>query len=123
MCTGVILLVEDEPLIRMHLAQLLEDQGYGVVLCGDAQAAISEISSRDELAGLVSDINLGTGSSGWAVARCARQIFPDIAVVYITGDGDQAWSAEGVPGSMLLRKPFADAQITAAINNLINQSG
>ena len=63
---------------------------------------------------------MGGGIDGWEVARHARAKFPNIAVVYITGDSAAQWSAEGVPESLVLQKPFADAQVVHAIATLLN---
>lgn len=70
--------------------------------------------------GLITDVDLGGGPSGWDVARHAREILPDIPVIYITGGSADEWSAQGVPGSILVAKPFAPAQIISAIASLLN---
>lgn len=117
-----LLVIEDETLIRLDLVDVLEAGGYGVKDAADGSAGLAEIESRDELCGLITDINLGTDVNGWDVARHARKKFPGLAVVYITGDSASQWPAEGVPNSMVLQKPFADAQILNAITTLLNQN-
>lgn len=118
-----ILVVEDETLIRLDIIEVLEAGGYTVVDQSDGNAGLAEINRRDELCGLITDVNLGSATSGWEVARHARSKFPGIAVVYISGDSVASWPAEGVPHSLILQKPFADAQILGAITTLLNQSG
>lgn len=118
-----ILVVEDETLIRLDIIEVLEAGGYTVVDQSDGNAGLAEIDRRDELCGLITDVNLGSDKSGWEVARHARSKFPGIAVVYISGDSVASWPAEGVPQSLILQKPFADAQILGAITTLLNQSG
>jgi DNA-binding NtrC family response regulator len=115
-----LLLVEDEPLIRTSLAAALEEGGYGVFEAGDAVEAVAQLDNEKTVAGLVTDIRLGSGMSGWEVARHARQRNPGIAVVYMSGDSAADWMAEGVPNSMMLQKPFAMAQVTTAISTLLN---
>ena len=73
--------------------------------------------------GLITDIRLGTGPSGWDVARHARRHFPHLAVLYVTGDSMGDWAAEGVPNSIILQKPYAEAQLMTAIANLLNEAG
>ena len=114
-----ILVVEDEALIRMSLVEALVAGGYTVSDCEDGAAAIAFIDASNELHGLATDIKLGKGPSGWEVAHYARQKYPDIAVVYMTGDSAADWSAEGVPHSILLQKPFADAQMLTAMATLM----
>ncbi len=118
-----LLVVEDEPLIRLDLVEILEAGGYSADQSASARAAVSNIQGRDVLHGVVTDIKLGAGEKGWHVARVARQKFPDIAVVYITGDSAAEWPAEGVPNSIVLQKPFADAQLLSAIATLLCAAG
>jgi CheY-like chemotaxis protein len=115
-----LLLVEDEPLIRTALAAALEDGGYALVEAEHGAAAIEAIDGCETLAGVVTDIRLGSGADGWEVARYARHRFPKIAVVYMTGDSAGDWTADGVPNSVLLQKPFATAQVITAVSTLLN---
>lgn len=117
-----LLVVEDEPLIRIDLVDVLEAGGYTVDDGADGAAGMAAIDRRDQLCGLITDINLGTEVDGWGVARHARKKFPGVAVVYITGDSAAEWPAQGVPNSMVLQKPFADAQLLSAITTLLNQT-
>jgi FixJ family two-component response regulator len=72
----------------------------------------------DEIAGLITDIRF-PGPSGWEIARHARHQKPELPIVYMTGDSGADWSAEGVPKSLLLQKPFAAAQAITAISTLL----
>ena len=114
-----ILVVEDEALIRMMLVESLEAGGFSVGGSEDGTAAILYIDASSELHGLATDIRLGDGPCGWEVARHARQKYPAIAVVYMTGDSAADWSANGVPDSVLLQKPFAEAQLLTALATLM----
>lgn len=118
-----ILAVDDEFLIRMHLVDVLEAGGFTVLESATGAAAVAEIDSRDFLHGLVTDVNLGSVTDGWSVARHARTKFPSLAVVYITGDSAEDWSSKGVPNSIMLQKPFADAQLINAVATLLGQAG
>ena len=114
-----ILVVEDEALIRIGLVDALEAGGYTVSDCGNGASAILLIDASTELHGLATDIKLGAGSTGWEVAHYARKKFPDIAVIYMTGDSAADWTAEGVPNSIMLQKPFAEAHMLAALSTLM----
>ena len=114
-----VLLVEDEPLIRASLADSLEEAGYVVLESGTGEDAIAEFGDVD-IAAVVTDIRLGAGISGWEVARVARQKFPSLAVVYMTGDSAADWAPEGVPSSIIVQKPFANVQVITAVSNLLN---
>jgi hypothetical protein len=60
---------------------------------------------------------------GWEFARLARQHDPCCAILNVTGDSDHRWAANGVPRSVMLSKPFAQAQLVEAVSNLLNNSG
>ena len=116
----LLLVVEDEPMIRLCLATALEDGGYALAEANDGAKAIAQIDGNESLCGVVTDIRLGAGADGWEVARHARHRFPAIAVVYMSGDSAADWSSEGVPNSVMLQKPFAMAQVITAVSTLLN---
>lgn len=118
-----LLVVEDETLIRLGLVDLFETGGFTVSDAADGKAAIDAIERLNTLCGLVTDVNLGSEANGWSVARQARKKFPDLAVVYITGDSVSEWPSEGVPNSAIVQKPFADAQIVTAVTAQLLHSG
>ena len=118
-----ILIVEDDVLIRMGLVEAMLAGGFTIEECGDGAAAMAQIEASSELQGLITDIRLGDGPNGWEVAHQARKKFPNIAVIYVTGDSFADWTAEGVPNSLILQKPYADAQLMTAISNLLNAAG
>ena len=118
-----ILVVDDEMLLRIDIVDVLQAGGFTVNDSTDGDAALSEIDSRNVLHGLVTDVNLGSNVDGWQVARHARLKFPSLAVVYISGDSAGDWPSEGVPNSIILQKPFADAQLLDAITTLLREAG
>ncbi len=117
-----ILVVEDEPLILTSIEDTLQDGGFDVVSYQTVEEAIAYLQSNpDAIAGLVSDIRImGDDRTGWDLAQTAREIFPDVCVVYVSGDSASEWPSRGVPGSLFLQKPFAAAQIVTAMSTLVN---
>jgi CheY-like chemotaxis protein len=113
----VILAVDDDALVLDVIVSALTDGGYAVLEAGTAEEAIAILEQRaGDLAGVVSDVNLGRGKPpGWDVARRARELNPGIAVVYLTGDSAHEWTAYGVPHSVMLDKPFAAAEVVVAV--------
>jgi len=69
---------------------------------------------------LITDINLPGKLSGWEAAKRARELNPDIPVIYMTGAAADDWASRGVPNSLLLQKPFAPAQIVTAVAQMLN---
>ena len=119
-----VLVVDDESLIGLMIEDALHEGGFKTVLVGSAEHAMPLITAEPEkFCALVTDINLGPRRlRGWEVARKARELQPAIPVVYVTGDSGDEWSANGVPNSMLVPKPFVAAQILAAVAELMNHN-
>lgn len=119
-----VLVVEDEPLILELLQTTLEDAGFQPLLAANQEQALAILESEQarDLAGLVTDVNLQGPGAGWAVARRAREAYPGLPVVYISGDSGHEWTSEGVPHSTMIEKPFAPAQVVVALASLANRS-
>ena len=118
----LLLVVEDEPAIQMLIEAVLEDAGFEVRTAGFGQEAVDILDDNTvQPVGLITDVRLGAGIKGWDVARHARERHPEIAVVYVTGDSAADWAAYGVPRSLLLPKPFANAQLVTAMTTLLNE--
>lgn len=82
------------------------------------ESALAALESGKPFDLLVTDIRLGSGPQGWAVASRARELNPGIQVIYITGDSMGEWVAHGVSHSVLLTKPFESVQILEATQTL-----
>lgn len=107
--------------IREVLEASFEEGGFAVLLASTAEEAIKSLdTSGKEVRALVTDIDLGGDLSGWEVARHARELKPDIPVVYMTGGEVNEWSVKGVPNSILIPKPFAPSQVLTAVAQLLN---
>jgi DNA-binding response OmpR family regulator len=118
----ILLMAEDEPLISDFIALILRDAGFEVVCVESGVEAIAELLRTPKLfAGLITDIRMGGGQSGWAVAERARELIPDVAVVYVSAHGEGEWAALGVPDSVMVPKPFAPEQIVTAISALLKR--
>jgi CheY-like chemotaxis protein len=114
-----ILVVVDEPLVRLVIVEALQEGGYTVLEATQGLAALTEIDRSENLRGLVTDIRMGATPSGWEVAQHAREKFPTVAVVFVTGDSISEWPANGVPRSAVLQKPFASAELVTALANFV----
>jgi len=82
-----ILVIEDEFLISEMVATSLSDGGYEVVQVISSKKALAELEAdADRFRAIITDIRLGNGPDGWDLARRARELVPNIAVIYMTGD-------------------------------------
>jgi DNA-binding response OmpR family regulator len=116
-----VLVVEDDEAVQGLVADVVNDGGFEPATARTGEEAITLLKGRQtHYCALVTDINLLGRLNGWEVARAAREIDPNFPVVYMTGAAADEWAVQGVPNSILLRKPFAPAQIVTAISQLLN---
>ena len=120
----LVLLVEDEVMIRDFVQTSLEDAGMSVVTADHGGDAIGMLDHKHpSVRVLVTDVRLGAGPDGWAVARYARKLRPELPIVYVSGHSAADWPAEGVPKSVFVQKPFGGAQVVASVQKAIAQAG
>nr|WP_236843054.1 response regulator [Bradyrhizobium icense] len=119
----VILVVEDDQSIQSVIEEALSDGGFETAIAATGEEAVTLLQGRqDEYRALVTDINLTGRFNGWEVAKRAREMHPQMPVIYITGAAADQWASNGVPDSVLLNKPFAPAQIATAVAQLLNEA-
>ncbi|MGY8563861.1 PAS domain-containing protein [Paracidovorax citrulli] len=102
-----ILVVEDDPQVRMLVTVVLEDLGYAVDVVGDADGALPILASARRIDLLVTDVGL-PGLNGRQLAEIARQTRPALPVLFMTGYAEKAQerSAFLEPGMSMIAKPF-----------------
>ncbi|MCP3400191.1 response regulator [Bradyrhizobium sp. CCGB20] len=118
----VVLLVEDDDAIQGIVEDALGEGGFEVASAKSGEEAVTLLKGQlIAYCALVTDINLLGRFNGWDVARAAREGDPKFPVVYISGAAAHDWPAQGVPNSIILQKPFAPAQLTTAVSQLLNE--
>jgi CheY-like chemotaxis protein len=100
----VILVVEDEILVRCGIAACLRDAGYVVVECDRGEEAIALCRSNRSIDIVFTDINLAGHSSGWDVGECFRKDRPNVPVLYTSGKSVDPQRC--VLGSVFVAKPY-----------------
>jgi CheY-like chemotaxis protein len=115
----VLLVVDDDPPVQSLLEDTLAQAGYKVTTAGNGAQAIRLLEAGQRPHGLITDVGLGVGPSGWDVARRACELQPALPVVYITGgrgrDNQPPWAPEGV----MLLKPFTPGQMLTVVAALL----
>ena len=117
----VILVVDDDPAIQDVVMDALSEGGFEAAVTQPGEEAVPLLQGASaNYRALITDINLPGKLSGWEAAKRARELNPDIPVIYMTGAAAEEWASRGVPNSLLLQKPFAPAQIVTAIAQMLN---
>jgi PAS domain S-box-containing protein len=116
-----VLVVDDEPVVRMLVAEVLQDLGCAAVECDDGNSALDVLRSPRALDLLITDIGLPNGMNGRQLADAARGLRPEMRVLYITGYAENAVISHGHlrPGLDVLTKPFAIDELARRIVGLL----
>ncbi len=112
----VVLVVEDEPLVRMIMVETLADAGFEVLQASDAHEALRLFEDESEVAVVLTDIDMPGGVDGLELRNRLQARAPHVPVVVTSGRGQVGGRALGPP---FLPKPFtADDLVTAIVSCL-----
>lgn len=113
---SAVLLVEDELLVRELASEDLRDAGFDVTAATDGDEALGYLREGRQFELLFTDIRMPGETDGWQLAREARELLPDIRVIYATGLGD---AANGLgDGERYVRKPYSLGELHKALAQL-----
>lgn len=113
-----VLVVDDEPLIRMLVIDTLEELGLEAVEAGTASGAVAVLDSGQPLDLLVTDLNFPGGMDGRQLATIARRTIKDLKVLLVTGYAPAA--ADVVDErTRVVAKPFLTETLAAHIRDLL----
>lgn len=118
-----VLVVEDEPVVRSLIVEVLEDLGYRTMEAVDGPEGLKLLQSRQRIDLLVTDVGL-PGLNGRQLADAARERRPNLKVLFITGYAENATLAAGFldPGMQMITKPFAVDALAQKIRSIISGS-
>jgi DNA-binding response OmpR family regulator len=117
----VVLLVEEEPTVRQAVVRYLEEADFKVIEAADSDTALALLKKHDSLQGLVTDAHLPGKIDGFELAGLARERWPQLAVVMMSGHSDA--SSGPVPeGGEFVAKPYLTTHLIPALNRLIGRS-
>jgi PAS domain S-box-containing protein len=117
----VVLVIDDEPTIRMLVAEILAESGYAVIEAPDGPAGLRVLESNARIDLLITDVGLPGGMNGRQVADAARVSRPDLKVLFITGYAENAVIGSGrlENGMSVLTKPFQMEILADRIREII----
>jgi signal transduction histidine kinase len=115
-----VLIVEDDPAVRVLVSTVLSDLGYAFVEACDGDSAVPILASAQRIDLLISDVGL-PGMNGRQLAEIGRQLRPDLRVLFITGYAEHAAVRGGFldPGMQMITKPFTFDLLTAKVREMI----
>ena len=120
-----VLVVDDEPTVRMLISDILEDLGYVAMEAADSIAGLRLLQSEARIDLLVTDVGLPGGMNGRQMADAARVTRPDLKVLFITGYAENSVLGNGrlAPGMAVMTKPFPVETMATRIRQMIEFLG
>jgi putative two-component system response regulator len=120
---ATVLVIDDEPLIRELIGEILEDAGHTVFAAGSAADGLEQLDDREPDI-VVSDIIM-PGLSGLELLEEARRRRPSLPVVLVTGAGTHAMLSEALAGGAagLVMKPFSHAELQRCVATALERAG
>jgi CheY-like chemotaxis protein len=118
---AVVLVVEDEMLLRMRAVDMVEDAGFTSVEAIDADQAIAILESRSDIALLFTDIQMPGRMDGLALAHVVHERWPPIKIILVSGQLKLA-SIEIPADSHFFGKPLAASEMIAEMRNMIGHA-
>jgi len=117
----VVLIVEDESLVRMTAVDMIEEAGFDVLEATNADEAILLLEARPDITVVFTDIEMPGSMDGLRLAQAIRGRWPPIKIIatsgrYVIGDGELP------SGGLFLAKPYSSAQISSALRDLTAQT-
>jgi CheY-like chemotaxis protein len=119
-----VLVVDDEPIVRMLVTEVLEELGYTAVEAADGAAGLHILRSNGRIDLLVTDVGLPGGINGWQMAEAGRVLRPGLKVLFITGYADNAVLSHGhlTEGMQVMVKPFSMEELATRVRAIIAEA-
>lgn len=116
-----VMVVDDEPSVRMLVSEVLEEHGYAGIEASDGPSGLRVLQSDARIDLLITDVGLPGGLNGRQLADAARITRPDLKVLFITGYAENAIIGNGqlAPGMRVLTKPFVMTTLAERIAEMI----
>jgi hypothetical protein len=117
-----VLVIDDEPLVRMLTVDALDEAGYRTVEAGDGHAGLKMLSKTNRVDLLVTDVGLPGGMNGRQFAEAARELRPELKVLFVTGYAENAAIGAGhfAATDHVLGKPFSMTALAAKVRAILD---
>jgi CheY-like chemotaxis protein len=113
-----VLVVEDEPIIRLGIVSSIEDAGHEVIEAANADEAVKRLSTEGGVRVIVTDVDMPGSMDGIELAQRASRDWPDIGVLVISGKVG-VLPSQLPSGAKFMSKPFLEPQLLRAIDALV----
>ena len=110
----VILVVEDDPMVRAITVETLENDGFEVIEASTGDHALRVLQERTNIDVLLTDVEMPGSTDGFQLARAARQMYPHLVIIVVSGGVRSGFSGMA-PDSRFVPKPYTVCRIIGMI--------
>ena len=118
---AVVLVVEDEPLVRALTVDALEDDGFNVLEAATGDYALTVLRGRDDIRAVVTDVEMPGQIDGFALANIAREMRPELPIIVMSGRMQPGFGGREPPDARFVSKPFSPTRLAGLVRELISE--
>jgi CheY-like chemotaxis protein len=117
-----VLVVEDEPVVRGVITEMLTNEGYRIMEATDGPSGLQILNQEIRIDLLVTDVGM-PGMNGREFADYAREVRPDLRILFVTGYAQSAAMAKGFlkPGMEMITKPFDVEKFSQRVREMVSR--
>lgn len=113
-----VLIVEDEPIVRIYESELAEGAGFLTLTAGNAEEALRELEGPVDIRILLTDLDMPGVMDGLALANAVRERWPDVRIVIASAHVDSA-AGDGCEEIVYVHKPFTASELIDALKSVV----
>src|SRR5215207_7060635 len=117
----VVLLVEDEPLVRILLSELLTESGFRVVEAANAQEALTILGAELDVRVMLTNVDMPPGLNGYELARHVHELWPGVGIL-VTSGRQRPTNGDLPRGAAFLAKPMPNEVLVSYVKAAVERS-
>jgi CheY-like chemotaxis protein len=114
----IVLIVEDEPIVRFYESELAEGAGFLTLMAANADEALRELEGPLDVQILLTDLSMPGSMDGLELANAVRERWPDVRIVIASGHVDSR-DGDGRDDIVYVQKPFTPNQLIDALQSVV----
>jgi two-component system, response regulator PdtaR len=117
----VVLIVEDDPLLRLFAVEVVEEAGFVALEAGNAEEAVALLESRPDISVLFTDVNMPGSMDGLKLAHAVRDRWPPIKILLVSGKA-RLRPSELPSNSRFVVKPYRAAAMVEQLRSIVGSA-
>ena len=116
-----VLIVEDEPVVRMLTTEVLEEAGYSVVEAANASEALELLNARADFSLMITDVRMPGELNGYSLSRLVLMKYPTMPIIVLSGDSPPG-DGDLPIGARFMSKPVSPSELVDVVAQFLDKS-